>query len=403
MDAREPKGEPIVTRPRFVRWLSTRPRIADVLVIGACTAPMVAVVILAAPPYSWLVLACTAGVAVALWWRRFHPLRVLLVVAALAALNPIAWSSGTVGPLEISCALYALAASTRLRITIVGYVVSEAMVFGLSGILILLEARDQWPIVLLQPAALVAIAVGVAVRAARSRRAAIEDLVAAREDRAAAAERSRITAEMHDVVAHSVTVMVALAGGASAGWEKHPERARHALEQLGTVGAQTLDEMQRILRVIRQADASGEHDPQASGHDLPSLERLIEVFRTAGLPVDLHGAGFAPRADPVLQTTVYRFIQESLTNVLRHAGGATYVEVELARHDGLLEVTVTDNGVGGAAPSRAGSGFGLRAMQERARAFQGAFEAGPISHSAATPGTGWRTRISLPQQEGGAA
>lgn len=410
------RDEPVLPRPRIVRWFADRPRIADVLVILACTAPSGAALILAPPAHAWLGWLCAAGVTAALWWRRSHPMVVLVIVVALATLNPISGNGTSPAFFESAFALYTLASRARLPVALLGYVICEAVIFGVSGLTMLLGFRADWPAVLFQPVSLLALAIGVAVRASGSRRAAIEQLVALREDRAAAAERARITAEMHDVVAHSVTVMVALAGGAAVGWEKHPERARNALDQLGTVGARTLDEMQRILRVLREQDGDLDRSLESSGHNVPSLQELVDVFRTAGLPVHLTvdpafdaadpAADPDAGADPMLRTTVYRIVQEALTNALRHAPGATVVDVEVIRRGDRLTVTVTDNGRGGVPRPSVGAGLGLRAMRERAAAFHGTFEAGPLPTNDAGPGTGWRIRVALPvdsPSEGSAA
>lgn len=396
-------GEPVLRRPRVVRWFLERPRIADVLVILACAIPTLVALVASPPSHAWLGYACAAGVAAAFWWRRSHPLTVLLLVVALATLNPISANGTTPAFFESLFALYALASASRLPKTIVGYLLGEGTIYATAGLTILLGFREDWPATFLQPVPLAALALGLAARASSSRRRAIEELVTLREDRAAAAERARITAEMHDVVAHSVTVMVALAGGAAAGWEKHPERARHALEQLGDVGARTLEEMQRILRVLRDNDAGLDRSLETSGHNLPSLEELICVFKTAGLPVVLAVDGEEPArggtlADPALQTTVYRIVQEALTNALRHANEATYVEVRISSDDRRITVSVTDNGRGTKAGHSVGSGVGLRAMRERAAAFGGEFSAGPIPSREDAPGRGWRTRVSIPVQ-----
>ncbi len=393
--------EPVLRRARIVQWFIDRPRIADLLVILACTIPTVVALTIAPPHHTWLGYVCAAGIAVAFWWRRSHPLVVLLVVVALATLNPISANGMTTAFFESFFALYALARYSRLPKTIIGYLLGEGTIFATAGLTMLMGFREDWPIVLLQPASLVALALGFAARASTSRRRAIEELVTLREDRAAAAERARITAEMHDVVAHSVTVMVALAGGAAAGWEKHPERARNALDQLGDVGAHTLEEMQRILRVLRENDADLDRNLESSGHNLPSLEELIGVFKTAGLPVALIIEGEGPPhddalADPALQTTVYRIVQEALTNALRHATDATYVEVRITPDSGRVVVSVTDNGHGAKPGPSVGAGVGLRAMRERASAFGGEFSAGPIPSREDAPGPGWRTRVSIP-------
>ncbi|WAA65622.1 sensor histidine kinase [Microbacterium oxydans] len=392
--------EPVLRRPRLVRWFADRPRIADVVVILACTVPAVAALILSPPPHAWLGYLCVAGIAVAFWWRRSHPLIALIVVLALATLNPSATTNPLPAFVEVVFAVYAVAAFARLPVALLGFLLSEAVIFAASYATVLLDFREDPASIGLRPTSLVALALGIAVRASRSRRMAIEEVIALREDRAAAMERARITAEMHDVVAHSVTVMIALAGGAAAGWEKHPERARHALDQLSTVGANTLEEMQRILRVLRENDDDLDRNLQSSGHDLPSLDELVEVFRTAGLPVALtvcpseHGP--LPDADPALRTTVYRIVQEALTNALRHARDASRVDVEVVYLESHITVTVTDDGHGAALGPSVGAGVGLRAMRERAAAFHGEFEAGPMLTSGDQSRPGWRTRVSLP-------
>ena len=368
---------------------------------------------------------CAAGIATAFWWRRSHPVAVLLVVVVLATLSPVSRESMSPALTESVFALYAVGAHRRFRVALLAFVASQVAVNIIAGLAVQAGLREPGAFMYVQPLGIAALCCGVAVRANRHHRSAIEAMISAREDRAAAAERARITAEMHDVVAHSVTVMVALAGGAAAGWEKHPERSRDALARLGDVGAETLGEMQRILRVLRERDDEG-GDPdrgreagavdeegdvagaEGTGHDLPPIEELIGGFLAAGSPVELRRhldaeAEARLSRDPALATTVYRIVQESLTNALRHAGDATVVEVLVAseRADGSprLVVEVTDNGSGHAPRGGSGSGHGLRAMRERARAFRGDFAAGPIRSSPGGPSAGWRTRVSLPLGE----
>lgn len=397
-------NEPVLARPRLVRWCAERPRIADGLVILMCAAPTIAALLLAPPQHVWLGAFCVGGTSVALWWRRTHPLMVLLIVVALATLNPVSGSSRTVALFESCFVLYALANYAPRSTAIVGYFLGEGMILAIGWIELMLGLRTDLPIVFFQPLSLLALVLGFAARANRSRRAAIDELVAVREDRAVAAERARITAEMHDVVAHSVTVMVALAGGAVAGWEKHPQRARLALEQLGNVGAHALEEMQRILRVLREHDPDLKRSLEASGHNVPALDELVELFRTAGLPVSLSvqtapSSDRPPSADPALQTTIHRIVQEALTNALRHAHGATLVEVAVGYEAARITVSVTDNGAGSPAGPSVGAGVGLLAMRERALAFGGEFSAGPLPADSGLPARGWRIRVSVPAKE----
>lgn len=383
-------------RPRIVRWLAARPCISDVLIILACTAPILTALILEPPEHAWVGYLCAAAVAAVFWWRRQNPLAVLLIAVGFAALNPVAESGTAVATFESFFGVYTLASLTRLRTAILGYLAAQVVIFAVSGLGVLLGIRDQFAVAGVDPLALLALAIGVAVRASRARRAAVDDVVALREEQAAAAERARITAEMHDVVAHSVTVMISLAGGARAGWDKHPERARKALEQLGNVGEQALEEMQRILHLLRTNDTALDTELEFSGHNAPSLDELIEVFGAAGLPVTLERDDTAHQLEPALRTTVYRIVQEALTNALRYAREATYVEVAIRIRQEHLTVAITDNGKQAPAAASIGAGIGLRAMHERATAFGGTLDAGPLTSNDDTPGTGWRTRAILP-------
>lgn len=392
-------NDSLMQRRAIVRWFADRPRIIDVLIILACIVPAVTALVIVSPAQAWLGYLCAAGIAVAFWWRRSHPLPVLLIAVGLAALNPISGAGATVAAFESFFGVYTLASLTRLRTAILGYMISEAVIFAVSGVAILMEFREEPPAVLLQPIALAALAIGIAVRARRGRRSALESLVTMREERAAAAERARITAEMHDVVAHSITVMIALAGGARAGWEKHPERARESLEQLGDVGESALEEMQRILRLLRDNDSTLDADLELSGHNVPPSEEQAEVFRAAGLPVTLVGGDIMDSREPTLRTTINRIVQEGLTNALRYAREATYVEVAIQEHEDRLTVSITDNGKRNPATVPLGAGVGLRAMRERTEAFGGTLEAGPLTSTDAAPGTGWRTRASIPLKD----
>jgi signal transduction histidine kinase len=253
---------------------------------------------------------------------------------------------------------------------------------------------------------LVAIAIGTSVRNRRLHVAALVDranaLAVEREQGAqlaAAAERARIAREMHDVVAHSLSVMIALADGAGAALDRAPDRAREALDELSGTGRAALADMRRVLGALRDpgapTDPGAPLDPQPGSLD---LGRLVERFRTAGVPVRWTSTGPPLPPDAGLQLAVYRIVQESLTNVLRHAPGSARVEVVVASAPGRVDVTVTDagspaggsGGAGGAAGtgSAAGSGRGLIGMRERAAVYGGRVEAGP--HDG-----GWRVHAAL--------
>jgi signal transduction histidine kinase len=187
-------------------------------------------------------------------------------------------------------------------------------------------------------------------------------------------ERSRIARELHDVVAHSMSVMVVQAGAARRTMQRSPDEASEAIANIERAGRESLDEMRRILGVLRGDDEDVELAPAP---DLSQLDQLTQHCEEAGLPVDVVIEG-QPRALPTgLELSVYRVVQESLTNTLKHAGPAT-AQVRLCYRDDELAVEVVDDGRGAAAPHTSnGSRQGLVGMRERVEAYGGALHTGP--------------------------
>lgn len=207
------------------------------------------------------------------------------------------------------------------------------------------------------------------------------------------AERARITREIHDVVAHSVSVMVSLADGASALAEKDPQRSRNAIQEIGEVGRQSLVEMRQLLGALGDDTAdSEEQSPLRPNPGLGELPALVETFRTAGLPVTVRMQGAAP-SSRALQNTIHRIVQEALTNALRYAKDPREVLVHFDFRGEILVVDVSDDGREGPPPASVGSGRGLVGVRERARLAGGTVDAGPL------PGGGWRVRVEIPEQE----
>jgi signal transduction histidine kinase len=185
--------------------------------------------------------------------------------------------------------------------------------------------------------------------------------------RAAAEERRRIAREMHDVVAHSVSVMVVQAGGARRILEHDPARAVEAAAHIEDVGRAALTEMRRLLGVLHHAD---DRAPQPS---LRELDRLVERTRAAGLPVSLTVEG-EPRALPAgMDLAAYRVVQEALTNAIKHAGAAP-TDVTVRWGPEHLELEIVDRGGQGA--NGHGGGHGLVGMEERVRLYDGELRAG---------------------------
>jgi signal transduction histidine kinase len=206
----------------------------------------------------------------------------------------------------------------------------------------------------------------------------------------AAAERARIAREMHDIVAHNLTVMIALADGATYAMGTSPERAIQATQRVSATGRQALLEMRRLLGVLRDEPSAHPLEPQ------PSLERLDELLArvsAAGIPVTMDLDGDPRELADGVQLTVFRVAQEALTNTLKHADRPARAHLALSCRPGQVELEVTDTGRGRAATGAGGRG--LHGMRERAATYGGELEAGPRSQG------GWRVHLRLnPDAEG---
>lgn len=215
---------------------------------------------------------------------------------------------------------------------------------------------------------------------------------------AVAAERARIARELHDVVAHNVSVMVVQADGAAYVLESAPEQAKQALETISGTGRQALAEMRRLLGVLRTGEQpeGGEYVPQPG---VEQLADLIDQVRGAGLPVDFRVAG-EPRPLPSsVELTAYRIVQEALTNTRKHGGPDVGATVRLSYQDAELDLLVEDDGRGAqhelySGGGADGLGHGLIGMRERVGMVGGSLDAGP------RPGGGFRISAVLPLKSG---
>lgn len=215
---------------------------------------------------------------------------------------------------------------------------------------------------------------------------------------ATAAERTRIAREMHDIVAHSLSVIIAQADGGRYAAAADPDAATRALSTVSETGRAALADMRRLLGVLREpdgspGDAAAPFTPQPAAED---LETLVEQVRASGVRASLVRMGTPRPLPPGVGLAVYRICQEALTNVLKHAGPDPTVTVLVQWQPAGLALEVTDDGRGAAADSD-GAGHGLVGMRERVAMIGGRFAAGP------RPGGGFRVRAEVPLPAGASA
>jgi signal transduction histidine kinase len=318
-----------------------------------------------------LLVALAAVQAVALRWRRSHP----IPVTTVSVIGGFAWlliAPETVVPVAGYFAVFALASVEPPRVSLFGLLALTAVASvnfftttGGDGAFALVLGVGAW-------------ALGEALR---NRKVVIHE----EAKRAVADEQARIARELHDVIAHSVSVIVVQAAAADDVFEEHPDKARAALRSIEQTGRDALGELRRVLSGVRPVEEAGPHQP-APGLD--RVEELADPLRAGGLDVVMRREGNAVEIPVGVDLSAYRIVQEALTNTLRHSR-ATRVDVLLRLGADALEVDVRDNGRP-VADGSAGGGRGLVGMRERAALLGGTFEAGPME------GGGYRVHALLP-------
>ncbi len=332
--------------------------------------------------------------------RRIWPIPVFAVVLALNAGAGL-WSPvHAVNGLAMLIALYTVASMRPRRDALVCVGLLELTV--VTGLL--LFAGGGWWYDAVFASGMVAAALGLGLYAA-ARRAYLAELHdrAERLERerdqqaalAAAAERARIAREMHDIVAHHLTVMTTLAEAAIAASATSPERATDVMRSVAATGRRALADTRKLLGVLRQRPGQDPGEALQPVPDLAQLDTLIEQVRSAGLDTSLEIRGQAPDMPAGVQLAVYRLVQEALTNTLKHGGAGARARVRLRYLPGELLVDVDDDGSGSAAPAPASVGGGLLGMAERIRAYGGDVRASPRQPA------GWAVSARLPLDDGG--
>jgi signal transduction histidine kinase len=342
--------------------------------------------------FSWTdrAFAAAAGLVLTLSiaWRRRAPLAVLALSLATSVLaNFMAvLDAATTPAIVFVVVVYSVGAHTNgLRTWIGG--------FGTAA-LIAANVAEQFSLGDLLFIAMIlggAWLAGRAIRYRRERERVLErltvDLEHEREEKARAAvaeERVRIARELHDVVAHAISVIVLQARGGRRSLATDPGETREALDMIEATGSQALAEMRRLLGMLRRDDEEIALAPQPS---LRYLDTLAAQVREAGLPVELSVEGEPIELSPGVDLSAYRIVQEALTNALKHAGPATArVVVRYLEND--VELEIADTGL--AAGASDGDGHGLAGMRERVSLYGGKIEAGPRG------GGGFAVRARLP-------
>lgn len=430
------------TRARLRRWWR-RPRTADVVVcLSFALLALLTVVFFAVPEVIWYnyppgspmahrvtvvgIVVAVLGTA-ALWWRRRFPVAVASGFAVLAIVSLLLTGGSGATTIGLALAMTAVASSrlarttwsialaTWLAVTVFTWQLLSVNYVDLMGLPRTAIRPDldhppgpwtpeMWTGTELAPVTsedirltsvvtvaamlLLAVAVGTNARLREQRVMAQRerDRTLRREEQQGAlltraTERTHIAREVHDVVAHSVSVMVALADGADAIAASSPDEARTAMREVSQTGRAALADMRRVLTALA--------DPVPDPTEGDDLDTVVRRFRLAGLPVTTSGLA-TPIPDAAAAFATRRIVAESLTNVLRHAPSAASVSVAIELVDAVVQIEVRNGVARSTAADDLGSGRGLTGMRERVAILGGTVSAGP------QPDGGWRVTASLP-------
>lgn len=343
----------------------------------------------------WAATVCTVGLPAAVLRRRAHPLEALLAALPFALLQ--AWSGAQL-QIAAFCQLIVVF-NIALRLPMRQLALSAAL---LAVPLVVGAARfpeDGWVVPLqssLTSFVVVAL-LGIVMRTRQEYTASLRErakqLEIERDQQAqlaTAAERTRIAREMHDILGHNLSVITGLADGGSYAARKNPQRATEALDAIATTSRQALTELRRLLDILQNDtphDAPAELTPQPG---LGELDQLIDGVRAAGLPVRVTVTGDLEATPTGRQLTVYRVVQEALTNTLKHGGPDATARVTLSRTPESITAEITDTGRPPSPPRP--EGRGITGMRDRTALYAGTLDVGPTP----PPNGGWRVHLHLP-------
>lgn len=384
-------------RGRIRRFFYARPRTTDALVALSYLLLAATTIVDSLLSGGWLAALLMFAVAGSLFFRRTHPIPVVAFVAvaevAVTLLHP--WGSNVSAGLWFSLYSVAVSHTRRFSFVVLGAVTAPlALLYLLAAVgppdasmLPAAAAQAETESYLLVTSIatgaaialsnVVATGIGISVRQRRDHEAEIAAWASRTARLGSVNERNRIAREMHDVVAHSLTVMISLSDGASVVVRKSPERAGEVLGELSRTGRTALADMRRVLGVLRddRGEDAATRVPLAP-HE--SLQTLLDGFRATGMTLHYSHTGPALPEDPAFRLTVYRIVQESLTNALRYGRPLATVTVGVIRKGSCVSIDVLDDGRAGPGtrPQPQGTGQGLAGMSERARIYSGTLNAG---------------------------
>ena len=381
---------------------------------------------IATAPYGVIGIGHGLLMAAALLARRRYPVATFAVVALLGAAQLLAGTTFTLLPHNVAILIALYSVVKYGRRAWVGFLALVTALFGCFSAAMLLSPAVQWGApsetwfdeYIFGLASSVTIGVWLLGLTVRIRHLYIRSL----QERAATAERERdhlariavveergrIARELHDIIAHSLSVMIVHADGGRFALDRDPERTRAALNTIGATGREALGEMRQLIDVLRNPEGSEALVDRPRG-SLDQVGEAVEKARAAGLAVEFHTVGTAPEVADGVALAVYRIVQESLTNTLKHAGEQARASVAVAYTPQAILIEVVDDGGGratavpaltnvtplplparGPSPALPVGGHGLVGMRERISLYGGEFTAGPRLDG------GWQVRASIP-------
>ena len=379
-------------------WVRRHPRLVDGVLAAALLLAGIGPVVARG---DLLLVPVLFGLAVPVVFRRANPIGSYATAVVAGGIQVAFGLRPVVTDLAILILLYTLAAYWSRRVSVWGLAVCLAgSAIGVARWWSVAAPAQDVPgrlaaeAVLFAGPALLAWVLGDSMRYRRAYYASLEDRAARLERErdaqarvAAVAERARIARELHDVIAHNVSVMVVQADGASYALATDPGRAKEALAAISATGRQALAEMRRMLGVLRREE-EGPPELRAPQPGIGELGELLDQARMAGLPVSFTVEGVPQPLPGGVALAAYRIVQESLTNTRKHAGPVASASVVLRYSDAALVLAISDDGRGAAAPD--GAGHGLTGMRERVAVYGGSVVAGP------RPGGGFEVVATLP-------